>query len=165
MFLETFHGKGCCFSFDIFLNVVHAVCYIILGSEESGERNLRGMFCLCTVLRLLCSRGASVFHTCSLCLIVFFSLCELVFHCIHLCIHRSHSLVLILLWVMCAWLKLLSLGVCFSAHNVNLLYRQVKHCFSSLNYYVCLLHGQQRGPMLVTVWLFLEMVMAVAMSH
>ena len=129
------------------------------------ERNLRGMFCLCTVLSLLCSRGAYVFHTCSLCLIVFFSLCELVFHCIHLRIHRSHSLVLILLWVVCAWLKLLSLGVCFSAHNVNLLCRQVKHCFSILNYCVCFLHGQQCGPMLVTVWLFLEMVMAVAMSH
>ena len=102
---------------------------------------MRGMFCLCTVLSLLCSRGAYVFHTCSLCLIVFFSLCELVFHCIHLCIHRSHSLVLILLWAVCAWLKLLSLGVCFSAHNVNLLYGHVKHCFSILNYCVCFLHG------------------------
>ena len=129
------------------------------------ERNLRGMFCLCTVLSLLCSRGAYVFHTCSLCLIVFFSLCELVFHCIHLRIHRSHSLVLILLWVMCARRKLLSLGVCFSAHNVNLLYRQVKHCFYMLNYCVCFLHGQQRGPMLVTVWLFMEMMMAVAMRE
>ena len=122
-----------------------------LGLKESGERETWEACFAFAQSSGFCVR--EVFHTCSLCLIVFFSLCELVFHCIHLCIHRSHSWALILLWVMCAWLKLLSLGVCFSAHNVNLLYRHVKHCFYILNYCVCFLHGQQCGPMLVTVWL------------
>ena len=75
----------------------------------------------------------------ALCLIVFFSLCELVFHCIHLCVHRSHSLVLILLWVVCAGLKLLSLGVCFSAHNVNLMDRlNIAFPFSTIVFAFCM---------------------------
>ena len=117
------------------------LCVTSSWAQKSQEREKleRHVLPLHSLFSLLCSRGTPVFHTCSLCLIVFFSLCELVFHCIHLCIHRSHSLVLILLWAVCARLKLLSLGVCFSAHNVNLMDRlNIAFPFSTIVFAFCM---------------------------